>query len=146
MPDGAFPDSILVAMDFSPSAMRAFDLVLAWRRRETDVTLLHIVDAELARSVEQLGLSTFDEAMRTLRERAEREFAILFSGRETAGVEKMVVEGIPFVEIVKVANDLDCGLIVVGSRGTGGALEKVLFGSTAERVLRAATRPVLCVP
>jgi nucleotide-binding universal stress UspA family protein len=58
----------------------------------------------------------------------------------------MIVEGIPFVEIVKIANDLDCDLVVMGMHRSQPGPTEVLFGSTAEKVLRAARRPVLCVP
>ncbi|MFN0119984.1 MAG: universal stress protein [Blastocatellia bacterium] len=38
-------------------------------------------------------------------------------------------------------------MIVLGTRGhRGGNLEELLFGSTAEKVLRATPIPVVCVP
>jgi nucleotide-binding universal stress UspA family protein len=58
----------------------------------------------------------------------------------------MVVVGEPFVEIVKIANDLECDLIVIGIQGREGGIKQLLFGGTAEMVLRAAKRPVLCIP
>ena len=48
---------------------------------------------------------------------------------------------------VKIARDLDLPMIVIGMRGrTSPPDEEVLFGSTAEKVLRGARVPVLCVP
>jgi nucleotide-binding universal stress UspA family protein len=47
---------------------------------------------------------------------------------------------------VKVANELEMDLIVVGVHGGDAKLETLLFGGTAEKVLRASDRPVLCVP
>lgn len=47
--------------------------------------------------------------------------------------------------IVKVANDLDADLIVVGTRSLSG-IRKVLLGSVAEGVLRNAQSDVLAVP
>ncbi|MFG3442234.1 universal stress protein [Nonomuraea sp. NPDC047897] len=47
--------------------------------------------------------------------------------------------------IVEVADELDASLIVTGTRGLGG-LTSLLVGSTANRVLHHADRPVLVVP
>jgi nucleotide-binding universal stress UspA family protein len=58
----------------------------------------------------------------------------------------MVVIGVPFVEILKIARDLDLPMIVMGMRGHSTPPEEVLFGSTAEKVLRGSRVPVLCVP
>jgi nucleotide-binding universal stress UspA family protein len=50
------------------------------------------------------------------------------------------------VEILKIARDLDLPLIVMGIRGQSMPAEELLFGSTAEKVLRGTRVPVLCVP
>jgi nucleotide-binding universal stress UspA family protein len=58
----------------------------------------------------------------------------------------MIVVGIPFVEILKIARDLDLPMIIMGVRGRSTPPEEILFGSTAEKVLRGTRIPVLCVP
>jgi len=50
----------------------------------------------------------------------------------------------PFLEIVRYAKANDVDLIVIGTHGRSG-LEHVIFGSTAERVVRKAPCPVLSV-
>ena len=75
-----------------------------------------------------------------MRERADADFAGLLEGLEAGevSVERMVVIGIPFVEILKIARDLDLPMIVMGTRGRSVPPEEVLFGSTAEKVLLEA--------
>jgi nucleotide-binding universal stress UspA family protein len=138
------PDALLVAIDFSEPSLRALDVALGWKKAEAEVTAVHVVDATLARKIEETGVATYGDAIARIRARAEKDLADAL--RDRSGVESMIVEGEPFTEIIKIANDLDCDLIVIGSRGTRSGLRELLFGSTAEKVLRGATRPVLCVP
>ena len=95
-----------------------------------------------------MGLGTSDEITARMRERAEADFSTMLAGLETGSVEieRMVVIGVPFVEILKIARDLDLPMIVMGMRGRALPPEEVLFGSTAEKVLRGSRVPVLCVP
>ena len=58
----------------------------------------------------------------------------------------LTVIGVPFIEILKIARDLDLPMIVMGVKGRSTPPEEVLFGSTAEKVLRGARVPVLVVP
>ena len=53
-------------------------------------------------------------------------------------------EGVPAAEIVALGEDIDAGLIVVGSRGLGG-VRRALMGSVSEAVTRHAHCAVLVV-
>ncbi len=59
-------------------------------------------------------------------------------------VEKMVVRGVPFVEIIKTAKSKNVDMIVIGTHGRTG-IDHMLFGSTAEKVVRKSPCPVLTV-
>ncbi len=50
----------------------------------------------------------------------------------------------PFIEIIKLAEDIDAELIVMGMHGKA-KLRDLFVGTTIERVLRKGTRPVLMV-
>jgi nucleotide-binding universal stress UspA family protein len=59
-------------------------------------------------------------------------------------VEKAVVRGVPFVEIIRTAKDKNADMIVIGTHGRTG-IDHMLFGSTAEKVVRKSSCPVLTV-
>ncbi len=58
--------------------------------------------------------------------------------------ESCVVRGVPYEEILKYASENGIDLIVIGTHGRKG-LDRVLFGSTAERVVRNSSCPVLTI-
>jgi glycine betaine transporter len=115
---------------------------------EGDLTLLHVVDEEFIQAAVAAGMGTTDELRARLKEQAEASFTNVLEGLETGNVdiEQMIVVGLPFVEILKIARDLDLPMIVMGIRGQSTPAEEILFGSTAEKVLRGTRVPVLCVP
>lgn len=78
---------------------------------------------------------------------AERELASL---KESAGerveVQTIVCEGTPFVEILRKAEDFEVDAIMMGRFGSHGPIEKLLFGTTAEHVMRGSLRTVIVIP
>jgi nucleotide-binding universal stress UspA family protein len=60
------------------------------------------------------------------------------------GVETLAASGVPYREIIRAARETGAGLIVIGTHGRTG-VEHVIFGSTAEKVVRMAPCPVLSV-
>ncbi len=57
-------------------------------------------------------------------------------------VKTIVKTGKPFVEIIETAKEEDVDLIIIATHGHSG-VEHILFGSTAEKVVRKAPCPVL---
>jgi len=57
-------------------------------------------------------------------------------------VKSIVKTGKPFVEIIETASYEDVDLIIIATHGHTG-VEHILFGSTAEKVVRKAPCPVL---
>ena len=139
---------LLVPVDFSPCSVNALRVALGVAAPEGDVTLLHVIDQHFVSDAVAASMGTTEEITARLRQRAEESFEEMLTGLETGGadIERMVVVGEPFVEILKIARDLDLPLIVMGVRGRATPPEEFLFGSTAEKVLRLARVPVLCVP
>jgi nucleotide-binding universal stress UspA family protein len=63
----------------------------------------------------------------------------------SVAAEVRVVQGAAANEILGVASEMAASLIVLGTHGRSG-FERLMLGSTAEKVLRKATCPVLTVP
>jgi nucleotide-binding universal stress UspA family protein len=60
-------------------------------------------------------------------------------------IEFLVVEGKPYEKILQTASDHAAGIIVMNLESKS-TLERALIGSTAERVVRLSSIPVLSVP
>ena len=148
---GAGRKIILVGTDFSRPARQALVQALSLARdQDASVIVLHAIHApdleELAR------LSEVPE--RVLRERLGRERRERLAGLvkevddrpDEIPVETVLAWGHPYEVILKRATDSGVGLIVLGTSGRSADLERALFGSTAEKVLRAAPCAVRCVP
>ncbi|HKQ73774.1 MAG TPA: universal stress protein [Blastocatellia bacterium] len=142
-------EDILVPIDFSPGSFQALDYALAMVDPGGEVYLLHVIDAEFLGRLSDEGFCDAETAMAQMQRKAEerlREIAQKFS-LVNVRLESMVVVGKPFAEILRIAADLHFSLIVMGIRGRHQwGIEEILFGSTAEKVLRAARIPVVCVP
>jgi universal stress protein A len=139
---------ILVPMDFSACSVNALRVAVGMAAPEGDLTLLHVIDEEFVERVVAAGMGSTEDLRNRLKEMAESNFNSVLEGLDAGkvNIERMIVVGIPFVEILKIARDLDLPLIVMGIRGQSMPAEELLFGSTAEKVLRGTRVPVLCVP
>jgi universal stress protein A len=139
---------VLVPVDFSPCSVNALRVAIGMAAPEGDVTLLHVINQEFIDDAVAASLGTSEEIRNRLREQAEASFSSMLEGIDAGqvNIEKMIVIGLPFVEILKIARDLDLPMIIMGVRGRSTPPEELLFGSTAEKVLRGSRVPVLCVP
>jgi nucleotide-binding universal stress UspA family protein len=147
-----FPTTILMATDGSGEAQlaakTAADLAKSTR------SVLHLIYVGYMPSIfyESSGTMALDRDLRSRMEERAEEAArtklkeqlqkIRDAGIEVAGVHTRV--GFPDVEIVRLADELRAGLIVVGSRGLG-PLRRALMGSVSDSVVRHAHCPVLVV-
>jgi nucleotide-binding universal stress UspA family protein len=142
-------EDILVPIDFSPGSLRALDYALAMVDPGGEVYLLHVIDADFLARVGDEGFCDTETARAQMQRKAEEELHKIAQKFLLLNVrmESMVVVGKPFAEILRIAADLHFSLMVMGIRGRRqGGIEEILFGSTAEKVLRAARIPVVCVP
>jgi nucleotide-binding universal stress UspA family protein len=140
---------VLVPLDFSANSLVALNFALSLVEPDGEVYLLHVIDQDFVRHLDEAGLGEAETVTAKLRARAEEQLHEIQQRlpEPQPHVEAMVVVGKPFAEILRIAADLDFSTLVVGMRGRrAGEIEEVLFGSTAEKILRAARIPVICVP
>lgn len=144
---------ILVPVDFSPCSEEAFRVALSLARSfQAEVLLLHVVDTKNLESLNRSGLALPSEEKgqkKRLRHHARLNARRLLQLDEVKGVtiRRLLAEGSPFVEIARATRVEKVDLVVMGSYGGRvGNVDKIFFGSTAEKVVRTAGCPVLTVP
>jgi nucleotide-binding universal stress UspA family protein len=139
---------ILYPTDFSDSSLEALRYAVSFARDfRAKLVLMHVVNEQIFSEGLNLPRVTAPEALeQELSAEAERRLKALIPADERAGLDRetVILRGLPFLEIVRYAKDNDIDLIVIGTHGRSG-LEHVIFGSTAERVVRKAPCPVLTV-
>jgi nucleotide-binding universal stress UspA family protein len=139
----------LVAVDFSHCSKlalrKAKDLMEQWGGR---IVVFHVIDHDfVAQCIHgQLGEKGQIKKKLFIGAKARLQEFVRKEGLEGDRIEKIVCEGAPCIEINKKAAEVDAEMIIIGSQGKSEDMKSIFFGSTAERVLRFITRPVLCVP
>jgi len=140
---------VLVAVDGSETARAALRFVrIVHRPDDVHVGLLHVLPAPRPSGGRRRGRSAAsrepDQDPRTADADAVLADAVAVLGEIGRPVEQLVSEGDPAREIVRIAEDRDVDLVVVGARDLR-TLERLLLGSVSEAVLHHAARPVLIV-
>ncbi len=139
--------TILFPTDFSNGARAAMDYALSLSKDYgAKLILLYVIqDISIAEWYIPSSISAAD-LVEDMQKSAGKEMEKW--GQEAAAkvkdVETMIVRGIPFVEIIKTAKDRNADIIVIGTHGRTG-IDHMLFGSTAEKVVRKSHCPVLTV-
>ena len=137
---------ILVPTDFSPASKEAlWYAVRIAEGRNSEITLLHVLepqdpvalaDRPAAAAFSEQELANPEEALRGLVDSAKAAGAV--------GTKSILRAGVATHEIIEAAKEVDVDLIVIATHGLAG-WKRFAIGSTAERVARVATCPVLVV-
>jgi universal stress protein A len=130
---------ILFATDFSPAGDAALQYATSLARDSGALLLIaHIEELPLPYAGGEMYFAQPEypnpEIRRMLEAVVPPDKAVRFEHR--------LVQGTPSEEIVRMADDEDVDLIVMGTHGRTG-LRRVLMGSVAELVMRHANCPVL---
>ena len=142
---------LLVPVDFSKSSEMAFHYAKSLAKKfSANIHLLHVVDKRYVERIAELNGESEQEVSRKLSLQAKEKLESFLSKNGSDGVadERNVAVGIVFQTIALKAQALGADLIIMGGHGRvgNGQIDKIFFGSTAERVVRLLPCPVLCVP
>lgn len=139
---------ILFPTDFSDTSQEACRYALSFAREfGAKLFALHVVNEKIF--TEGLNLPrviSVDELEKELAEEGRKRLKTLVPAEEAENLEweAFIRQGEPFLEIIRFAREEDIDLIVIGTHGRSG-FEHIIFGSTAEKVVRKAPCPVLSV-
>ena len=142
---------LVFATDFSASSREALEYAVQFALAlGAELYLLHVferpffLEPGVSHSV-QLRHGV-DQWIREVKAEESRKLDALAEEVRGRGVtvHPLMKEGMPFVEILKTAEEIPADLLVLGTHGRTG-LAHVVIGSVAQRVVQKARCPVLTV-
>lgn len=141
-----FP-TILFATDFSEISEYAFDYAYTLAKKlNSKLIIMHVINEPVDLRGFYVPHISFESLEKEIEDAAEKMMKKFCSGKieDLAGTETVIVSGIPYDEILAKADEEKVSLIVLGTHGRAG-LDHLLFGSTAERVVRRSRCPVMTI-
>ena len=132
---------VLVGIDFSPASRQALEQASAWAKKlQVPLVAMHVVDhpdQPLFRLYAPMGDPTWFHSAEPLASEHMNGWLAAYPGTSS-----IIRTGSPAKRLVEESNPET--LLVVGNVGHG-ALDSLLFGSTAEKVVRHAAGDVLVI-
>ena len=138
---------ILFPTDFMKGCKEAIPYAVDLTKKyEASLYLVHVIHDIIQATGLYVPHVAVDEMFKSMYQEAEKQIRRVYI-EEIRGLSKVhydILKGIPYEEIVKYAKEKEIDLIVMATHGRKG-IDRLLFGSTAEKVVRNATCPVLTV-
>ena len=138
---------ILVPIDFSEHSKNALQYAISHAKQfGAELILIYVVEPTVYPADLSFGQVAFPSFENELRERAKKELDELAKTQvgKRVRVRTMIRTGKPFLEIIDTSHEERADLIIIATHGHTG-VEHLIFGSTAEKVVRKARCPVLVV-
>jgi len=142
-------NTILAAVDFSENSDHAFEYALTMAKKfDAHLVVLHVVSEQVDVDLRTYYGSTipFEKLEEDVMSAAEGMMSD-FCSRKLGDYENystITVGGQPYKEILHTAKEQQATLIVLGTHGRTG-IDHMIFGSTAERVVRLSDTPVMTI-
>lgn len=140
-------DKILTAIDFSENSDYAFDYALTLAKQfKAELTVMHVINEPVDLRGFYVPHISFEQLEKEIEEGAIKMMENFCQTRlgDFTNYKTAIVTGIPYEEVIKKAEEVGASLIVLGTHGRTG-LDHLIFGSTAERIVRSASCPVLTI-
>ena len=138
---------ILVPIDFSDYSKSSLKYAVNFARNfNASLILVYVIEPVIYPPDFSMGQIAIPTAGLEMDKRAKEELDKLAQKEISSdvNVRKIIKTGKPFVEIIETASEENVDLIIIATHGHTG-VEQILFGSTAEKVVRKAPCPVLWV-
>lgn len=136
---------ILVPVDFSDYSKNALRYAIDFAKDvSAKLFLIYVVEPIIYPADFSMGQVALPSVDLELNSRAKEELENLARREipEDIKYDVIIKTGKPFVEINETAGEVDADIIIIATHGHTG-VEQLLFGSTAEKVVRKAPCPVL---
>lgn len=134
-------ENILVAVDGSKHSDAAFDVALDIAQKYgSQLFVLHVFQGGTGGGT--LVSSTDEDVNRSIGQQVLNSYEETAKERGLQNVDILLQEGDAAKRIMETANEIKCGLLIVGSRGRGG-FKDLLLGSVSHKVTSHADCPVL---
>jgi len=140
-------DKILTAIDFSENSELAFDYAITMATQfNSELTIMHVINEPIDLRGFYVPHISFEQLEKEIEEGAAKMMETFCSTKlgSFTNYKSVLVSGIPYEEITRKAEEIGASLIILGTHGRTG-LDHILFGSTAERVVRSAACPVMTI-
>ncbi len=140
-------DTILFAVDFSQSSDYAFQYALSLAKKyDARLLIIHVINEPVDLRGFYVPHISFEKLEQEIEEGAKKmmEKFCRTQIKDYSKYETFIVPGIPYDEVIKKAQEQSADLVIMGTHGRTG-LDHVLFGSTAEKVVRKSPVPVMTI-
>ncbi len=138
-------NKILAPIDFSDFSKHALKYSVEMAEHfSAELFLIYVIEPSFYPADFSMGQISVPTAELETIKHAREQLDLLAEEkiRKRVKYNTMIKTGRPFVEIIDTASEEDIDLIIISTHGHTG-MEHLLFGSTAEKVVRKAPCPVL---
>jgi nucleotide-binding universal stress UspA family protein len=138
---------ILVPIDFSDYSKKALQYTVTFAKQfNAELCLIYVIEPVIYPADLSMGQVVIPQTEIDLSTKSRQELESLAKTEigSLLKYEIIIKNGKPFMEIIETASEIDADLIIISTHGHTG-VEHLLFGSTAEKVVRKAPCPVLTI-
>ncbi|MBK5262633.1 MAG: universal stress protein [Peptostreptococcaceae bacterium] len=142
---------ILIPVDFSEFSERAIEEGKKMAKAfDSEVVLLHVLGLRIA-TMRFSATVPQGRPVDSYEDHEKKDASdMLTAYKESFGemkdkVETKVIHGVIADEILKIINNTDVDLVIMGSHGIGSALYRTLLGSVTNKVIHHSKKPVLVI-